>query len=319
MKEKIAELLISGLCFLAVELGGFDIQVGPGEISEPPSGWEQDSMEGSGSFADEENGGGISEDQISEPFWNDFQNGAEQDETQEQNPGETESFGDSWNASEENRAFGYEGPGLSEGSSPNGNPGEGSAESSGSVSDQYGGTEKANENNRNNGGENGHIQEKSNPEAGTSEKQIQKEAKKEDIPEASVSPAAADMPEPSSGPASVTPAPVLSGPAGNGDSQESGNEGNTFGENMAAPDILYLTGNMETTARLRLRLNTKGEVQVLSFRVNGKEQGWHWQGDTFTADADTEKGSLVELALFTDCSWTLPENRVILSCNTGIS
>ena len=127
------------------------------------------------------------------------------------------------------------------------------------------------------------------------------------------------MPEPSSGPASVTPAPVLSGPAGNGDSQESGNEGNTFGENMAAPDILYLTGNMETTARLRLRLNTKGEVQVLSFRVNGKEQGWHWQGDTFTADADTEKGSLVELALFTDCSWTLPENRVILSCNTGIS
>lgn len=319
MKEKIAELLISGLCFLAVELGGFDIQVGPGEISEPPSGWEQDSMEGSGSFADEENGGGISEDQISEPFWNDFQNGAEQDETQEQNPGETESFGDSWNASEENRAFGYEGTGLSEGSSPNGNPGEGSAESSGSVSDQYGGTEKANENNRNNGGENGHIQEKRNPEAGTSEKQIQEEAKKEDIPEASVSPAAADMPEPSSGPASVTPAPVLSGPAGNGDSQESGNEGNTFGENMAAPDILYLTGNMETTARLRLRLNTKGEVQVLSFRVNGKEQGWHWQGDTFTADADTEKGSLVELALFTDCSWTLPENRVILSCNTGIS
>lgn len=68
MKEKIAELLISGLCFLAVELGGFDIQVGPGEISEPPSGWEQDSMEGSGSFADEENGGGISEDQVSEPF-----------------------------------------------------------------------------------------------------------------------------------------------------------------------------------------------------------------------------------------------------------
>lgn len=319
MKEKITELLISGVCLLAVELGGFDIQVGPGEMQEPPSGWEQDGTDGGMIEAEEGTGGGISGDQVSEPLWNSSKNEGEQDETQEQNPGETESFGDSWNASEENRAFGYEGTGLSEGSSPNGNPGEGSAESSGSVSDQYGGTEKANENNRNNGGENGHIQEKSNPEAGTSEKQIQEEAKKEDIPEASVSPAAADMPEPSSGPASVTPAPVLSGPAGNGDSQESGNEGNAFGENMAAPDILYLTGNMETTARLRLRLNTKGEVQVLSFRVNGKEQTWHWQGNCLTADSDTEKGSLVELALFTDCSWTLPENHVILSCNTGIS
>ena len=108
MKEKITELLISGVCLLAVEMGGFDIQVEPGEMQEPPSGWEQDGTDGGMLEAEEGTNGGISGDQVSESLWNSSQNKGEQDGTQEQSPGETESFGDVWNTSEEDGDSGYE-------------------------------------------------------------------------------------------------------------------------------------------------------------------------------------------------------------------
>ena len=309
MKEKITELLISGVCLLAVELGGFDIQVEPGEMKEPPSGWEQDGTDGGMLEAEEGTNGGISGDQVSESLWNSSQIKGEQDGTQEQSPGERESFGDVWNTSEEDGDSGYEEENISGESSPDWNPGESSADSGRSVYDEYDDTEpeQDDESNRNNGGESGSIQ--GNPHAGTepSGEQIQEEAKKEKTP------------EPSFSPTPFSPTPVLSNPAGTEYSKENRSGKNDSGEKAAAPDILYLTGRTEKTARLRLRLNTKGEVQVLSFRVNGKEQTWRWQGDCLTTDTDTEKGSLVEIALFTDCSWTLPENRAILSCNTEIS
>ena len=73
MKEKITELLISGVCLLAVEMGGFDIQVEPGEMQEPPSGWEQDGTDGGMLEAEEGTNGGISGDQVSESLWNSSQ------------------------------------------------------------------------------------------------------------------------------------------------------------------------------------------------------------------------------------------------------
>lgn len=319
MKEKITELLISGVCLLAVELGGFDIQVGPGEMQEPPSGWEQDGTDGGMIEAEEGTGGGISGDQVSEPLWNSSKNEGEQDGTQKQSPGETESFGDVWNTSEEDRDSGYEEENISGEPFPDWNPGESPADNGRPVYGEYDDTEQDDESNWNNGGESGSIRK--NPHAGTelSGEQIQEEAKKEKIPEVSVSPAATDMPEPSFSPVPFPPTPIISNPGRTGYSKEIRGRKTVSGEKGTASDILYLTGRTEKTARLRLRLNTKGEVQVLSFRVNGKEQTWHWQGNCLTADSDTEKGSLVELALFTDCSWTLPENHVILSCNTGIS
>lgn len=86
------------------------------------------------------------------------------------------------------------------------------------------------------------------------------------------------------------------------------------------PRLLYWQGDAGASERLYLDVKLKGELQILSLRVNRREAEWHWMGNRIVIEACPESGNnYVEVAGFTEYSWTEPGNHDILSVDTDNS
>lgn len=295
---KVWEMLLSGICLLAAELGGFEVYVEPGVNTDVPSEWEQniasDGAEGfPDSSAETEKGDTVGEqigDNVS------VQSGSsgtfgEWSESEQENSSERGNFEDRWTDS---------------GGSGKNASGSEAAETAGTFP---GGQEQNYGNSERNGSEGDCEEKEPDIRTGYEENAVLQETEKDQT----------ENKAPSAMPVSPQPSGyAFPSPAATGFPPEAvGPAGEEAGRNLLK--IQYWSGRLKKTSRPRLFLRQKGTMVILSFRVNGKEQKWRWQGSGIAAAEEAEAGSLVELAVFTDCSWTLSANRVILCSNTETS
>ena len=294
---KIREMLLSGICLLAVELGGFEVYVEPGAKMDVPPEWEQNiTPDGDEDFSDssaETENGNAGGEQLGETA--SAQSGSsgisgEWGGSDQGNLNEREEFGDNWTDS---------------GGSGKNTLGSEAAETVGIPSV---GQEQNYENSQTNSS--GDFEEKS-PDIRTGyEENAALQETEEDQTENKAPSAMPVSPQPSG---YVLPSPAVTGflPETDWSAREEA-PGNLL-------EVQYWSGRLKKTSRPRLLLRQKGTMEILSFRVNGKEQKWRWHGSGIAAAEEAEAGSLVELAVFTDYSWTLSANRVILCSNTEVS
>lgn len=80
------------------------------------------------------------------------------------------------------------------------------------------------------------------------------------------------------------------------------------------PRLVYWRGETAGASRLYLTMRQTEHTEIFSLRVNGTEAKWHREGMKIVIETcSREKKNLVELAVFSDYSWTEPGNSVILS------
>ena len=292
MSGRFAEMILSVCMLLAVELGGFDVEIGTGGYTETPPGWDQELP--SGETAGENTSG-----------WG----------------GDTpESGGD--RAEPEGNLSGWIGPegnqGSQTGSGENWNSQSGSegAWSSQTGSDGNGNIQSPPED----GGGAGQQDNQESWESAFSTATEPSDAFLTSVPEPS--PILTLSPEPASSP-TPAPTPTLTPEPSSSPSPEPSpaadvNESSDLSRSAVRPGrLMYWKGETEAAEELYLVFRFIKEPEILSLRVNGLEADWEREnGRIVIRTCSRENRNHVELAVFTEYPWTEGGNRVILTGNS---
>lgn len=281
IKEKLTGLLMSVCLMLTAQTGGFDVEIGTGERTELPSGWEEGTVSGSdteeedisqnGEYWGDESASGSERDSAVSGAWG----GGDSRNGNTSWPGNIPEGGDTlWSEDASRNGVTSWSGNVSEGWSTSqsgsalwsGNAsGSGAASQSEDTSQSAGGNSEVSS-----GGNTGDSGESS---AYTGESQRMEY----------------------------------------GESPEA--DENTFSErNKETPELLYWYGETGPASRLYLEFKNGTVPRILSLRVNGIETGWRRQGGRLIiSGCSRENINQVEMAVFMDYPWTEQENRVILS------
>ena len=289
---------------LAVELGGFDVEIGTGGYTETPPGWDQELPSG-------ETAGGNTP------------------ESEGDTPG---SGGDT--AEPEGNLSGWTGPEGSQGSQT----GSGGAWSSQTGSGENGNIQSGVEggwNSQTGSDGNGNIQSPPEDGGGAGQQDNQEswnsafptaaessDASLTSVPEPS--PILTLSPEPASSPTpEPVPTPTLTPEPSSSPSPESSpaadvNESSDLSRSAVRPGrLMYWKGETEAAEELYLVFRFIKEPEILSLRVNGLEADWERKnGRIVIRTCSRENRNHVELAVFTEYPWTEGGNRVILTGNS---
>ena len=304
MSGRFAEIILSVCMLLAVELGGFDVEIGTGGYTETPPGWDQELLSG-------ETAGGNTP------------------ESGDDTPG---SGGDT--AEPEGKLSGWTGPEGSQGSqtgsggawsSQAGSGGNGNIQSGveGGWSSQTG--SDGNGNIQSPPGDGGGAGQQDNQESWNSAFPTAAEssdASLTSVPEPS--PILTLSPEPASSPTpEPVPTPTLTPEPSSSPSPESSpaadvNESPDLSRSAVRPGrLMYWKGETEAAEELYLVFRFIKEPEILSLRVNGLEADWERKnGRIVIRTCSRENRNHVELAVFTEYPWTEGGNRVILTGNS---
>ena len=302
MSGRFAEMILSVCMLLAVELGGFDVEIGTGGYTETPPGWDQELP--SGETAGENTSG-----------WG----------------GDTpESGGD--RAEPEGNLSGWIGPEGNQGSQT----GSGGAWSSQTGSGGNGNIQSGVEggwNSQTGSDGNGNIQSPPEDGGGAGQQDNQEswesafstatepsDAFLTSVPEPSpiltLSPEPASSPTPAPTP-TLTPEPPVS-PSPEPSPAADVNESSDLSRSAVRPGrLMYWKGETEAAEELYLVFRFIKEPEILSLRVNGLEADWEREnGRIVIRTCSRENRNHVELAVFTEYPWTEGGNRVILTGNS---
>ena len=304
MSGRFAEIILSVCMLLAVELGGFDVEIGTGGYTETPPGWDQELPSG-------ETAGGNTP------------------ESEGDTPG---SGGDT--AEPEGNLSGWTGPEGSQGSQT----GSGGAWSSQTGSGENGNIQSGVEggwNSQTGSDGNGNIQSPPGDGGGAGQQDNQEswnsafptaaessDASLTSVPEPS--PILTLSPEPASSPTpEPVPTPTLTPEPSSSPSPESSpaadvNESPDLSRSAVRPGrLMYWKGETEAAEELYLVFRFIKEPEILSLRVNGLEADWERKnGRIVIRTCSRENRNHVELAVFTEYPWTEGGNRVILTGNS---
>ena len=292
MSGRFAEMILSVCMLLAVELGGFDVEIGTGGYTEAPPGWDQELP--SGETAGENTSG-----------WG----------------GDTpESGGD--RAEPEGNLSGWIGPEGNQGSQTgsgenwNSQSGSGGAWRSQTGSDGNGNIQSPPED----GGGAGQQDNQESWESAFSTATEPSDAFLTSVPEPSpiltLSPEPASSPMPAPTP-TLTPEPPVS-PSPEPSPAADVNESSDLSRSAVRPGrLMYWKGETEAAEELYLVFRFIKEPEILSLRVNGLEADWEREnGRIVIRTCSRENRNHVELAVFTEYPWTEGGNRVILTGNS---
>ena len=292
MSGRFAEMILSVCMLLAVELGGFDVEIGTGGYTEAPPGWDQELP--SGETAGENTSG-----------WG----------------GDTpESGGD--RAEPEGNLSGWIGPEGNQGSQTgsgenwNSQSGSGGAWRSQTGSDGNGNIQSPPED----GGGAGQQDNQESWETAFSTATEPSDAFLTSVPEPSpiltLSPEPASSPTPAPTP-TLTPEPPVS-PSPEPSPAADVNESSDLSRSAVRPGrLMYWKGETEAAEELYLVFRFIKEPEILSLRVNGLEADWEREnGRIVIRTCSRENRNHVELAVFTEYPWTEGGNRVILTGNS---
>lgn len=292
MSGRFAEMILSVCMLLAVELGGFDVEIGTGGYTETPPGWDQELP--SGETAGENTSG-----------WG----------------GDTpESGGD--RAEPEGNLSGWIGPEGNQGSQTgsgenwNSQSGSGGAWRSQTGSDGNGNIQSPPED----GGGAGQQDNQESWESAFSTATEPSDAFLTSVPEPSpiltLSPEPASSPTPAPTP-TLTPEPPVS-PSPEPSPAADVNESSDLSRSAVRPgSLMYWKGETEAAEELYLVFRFIKEPEILSLRVNGLEADWEREnGRIVIRTCSRENRNHVELAVFTEYPWTEGGNRVILTGNS---
>ena len=292
MSGRFAEMILSVCMLLAVELGGFDVEIGTGGYTETPPGWDQELPSG-------ETAGGNTP------------------ESGDDTPG---SGGDT--TEPEGNLSGWTGPegsqGSQTGSGENWNSQSGSegAWSSQTGSDGNGNIQSPPED----GGGAGQQDNQESWESAFSTATEPSDAFLTSVPEPSpiltLSPEPASSPTPAPTP-TLTPEPPVS-PSPEPSPAADVNESSDLSRSAVRPGrLMYWKGETEAAEELYLVFRFIKEPEILSLRVNGLEADWEREnGRIVIRTCSRENRNHVELAVFTEYPWTEGGNRVILTGNS---
>ena len=287
---------------LAVELGGFDVEIGTGGYTETPPGWDQELP--SGETAGENTSG-----------WG----------------GDTpESGGDT--AEPEGNLSGWTGPEGNQGSQSGSGGAWSSQTGSGGNWNSQSGSEGARSSQTGSDG-NGNIQSPPEDGGGAGQQDNQEswdsafptatessDASLTSAPEPSpiltLSPEPASSPTPAPTP-TLTPEPSVS-PSPEPSPAAEVNESSDLSRSAVRPGrLMYWKGETEAAEELYLVFRFIKEPEILSLRVNGLEADWERENDRIVIrTCSRENRNHVELAVFTEYPWTEGGNRVILTGNS---
>ena len=292
MSGRFAEMILSVCMLLAVELGGFDVEIGTGGYTETPPGWDQELP--SGETAGENTSG-----------WG----------------GDTpESGGD--RAEPEGNLSGWIGPEGNQGSQTgsgenwNSQSGSGGAWRSQTGSDGNGNIQSPPED----GGGAGQQDNQESWESAFSTATEPSDAFLTSVPEPSpiltLSPEPASSPTPAPTP-TLTPEPPVS-PSPEPSPAADVNESSDLSRSaVRIGRLMYWKGEAEAAEELYLVFRFIKEPEILSLRVNGLEADWEREnGRIVIRTCSRENRNHVELAVFTEYPWTEGGNRVILTGNS---
>ena len=282
MSGRFAEMILSVCMLLAVELGGFDVEIGTGGYTETPPGWDQELPSG-------ETAGGNTP------------------ESGDDTPG---SGGDT--TEPEGNLSGWTGPEGSQGSQT----GSGGAWSSQTGSGGNGNIQSPPED----GGGAGQQDNQESWESAFSTATEPSDAFLTSVPEPSpiltLSPEPASSPTPAPTP-TLTPEPPVS-PSPEPSPAADVNESSDLSRSAVRPGrLMYWKGETEAAEELYLVFRFIKEPEILSLRVNGLEADWEREnGRIVIRTCSRENRNHVELAVFTEYPWTEGGNRVILTGNS---
>lgn len=292
MSGRFAEMILSVCMLLAVELGGFDVEIGTGGYTETPPGWDQELPSG-------ETAGGNTP------------------ESGDDTPG---SGGDT--TEPEGNLSGWTGPEGSQGSQTgsggnwNSQSGSGGAWRSQTGSDGNGNIQSPPED----GGGAGQQDNQESWESAFSTATEPSDAFLTSVPEPSpiltLSPEPASSPTPAPTP-TLTPEPPVS-PSPEPSPAADVNESSDLSRSAVRPGrLMYWKGETEAAEELYLVFRFIKEPEILSLRVNGLEADWEREnGRIVIRTCSRENRNHVELAVFTEYPWTEGGNRVILTGNS---
>ena len=312
MSGRFAEMILSVCMLLAVELGGFDVEIGTGGYTETPPGWDQELP--SGETAGENTSG-----------WG----------------GDTpESGGD--RAEPEGNLSGWTGPEGNQGSQT-GSGGNGNIQSGveGGWNSQTGSGENWNSQSGSGGAwrsqtgsdGNGNIQSPPEDGGGAGQQDNQEswesafstatepsDAFLTSVPEPSpiltLSPEPASSPTPAPTP-TLTPEPSVSPSPEPSPAAEVNESSDLSRSAVRIGRLMYWKGEAEAAEELYLVFRFIKEPEILSLRVNGLEADWEREnGRIVIRTCSRENRNHVELAVFTEYPWTEGGNRVILTGNS---
>ena len=294
---KIREMLLSGICLLAVELGGFDVEIGTGGYTETPPGWDQELPSGEEAEGDTPGSGGdTAEPEGNLSGWT----------GPEGNQGSQSGSGGAWSSQ------------TGSGENWNSQSGSEGAWSSQTGSDGNGNIQTPPED----GGSAGQQDNQESWNSAFPTAAEPSDASLTSVPEPS--PILTLSPEPASSPTpEPDPTPTLTPESSSSPSPEPSpaadvNESSDLSRSAVRPGrLMYWKGETEAAEELYLVFRFIKEPEILSLRVNGLEADWERKnGRIVIRTCSRENRNHVELAVFTEYPWTEGGNRVILTGNS---
>lgn len=282
MSGRFAEMILSVCMLLAVELGGFDVEIGTGGYTETPPGWDQELPSG-------ETAGGNTP------------------ESGDDTPG---SGGDT--TEPEGNLSGWTGPEGSQGSQT----GSGGGWNSQTGSDGNGNIQSPPEDGGGAGQQDNQESWESAFPTATEPSDASLASAPEPSPILTLSPEPASSPTPAPTP-TLTPEPSSS-PSPEPSPAAEVNESSDLSRSAVRPGrLMYWKGEAEAAEELYLVFRFIKEPEILSLRVNGLEADWEKEnGRIVIRTCSRENRNHVELAVFTEYPWTEGGNRVILTGNS---
>ena len=295
-------MILSVCMLLAVELGGFDVEIGTGGYTETPPGWDQELSSGETAGGDTPGRGG---------------------DTPESGGDIVESEGNlsGWTGAEGNQGTqsGLEGAwGSQTGSGGNGSSQTGSegAWSGQTGSDGNGNIQSLPEDGNGAGQQDNQESWESAFPTATEPSDASLASAPEPSPILTLSPEPASSPTPAPTP-TLTPEPPVS-PSPEPSPAADVNESSDLSRSaVRIGRLMYWKGEAEAAEELYLVFRFIKEPEILSLRVNGLEADWEREnGRIVIRTCSRENRNHVELAVFTEYPWTEGGNRVILTGNS---
>lgn len=302
MSGRFAEMILSVCMLLAVELGGFDVEIGTGGYTETPPGWDQELPSG------ETAGGNTPESGDDTPG-----SGGDTTEPEGNLSGWTGPEGSQGSQTGSGGAWSSQ---TGSGENWNSQSGSGGAWRSQTGSDGNGNIQSPPED----GGGAGQQDNQESWESAFSTATEPSDAFLTSVPEPSpiltLSPEPASSPTPAPTP-TLTPEPPVS-PSPEPSPAADVNESSDLSRSAVRPGrLMYWKGETEAAEELYLVFRFIKEPEILSLRVNGLEADWEREnGRIVIRTCSRENRNHVELAVFTEYPWTEGGNRVILTGNS---
>lgn len=292
MSGRFAEMILSVCMLLAVELGGFDVEIGTGGYTETPPGWDQELSSGETAGGDTPGRGGDTPE-----------SGGDTAESEGNLSGWTGAEGKQGTQSGLEGAWGSQTGSGGNGSGQTGSDGNGNIQSL--PEDGNGAGQQDNQ----------ESWESAFPTA-TEPSDASLASAPEPSPILTLSPEPASSPTPAPTP-TLTPEPPVS-PSPEPSPAADVNESSDLSRSaVRIGRLMYWKGEAEAAEELYLVFRFIKEPEILSLRVNGLEADWEREnGRIVIRTCSRENRNHVELAVFTEYPWTEGGNRVILTGNS---